>query len=144
MAGAKIPLDLGRFWILQALSTAVIMLPVILNITILLRFISGVPLFKKSALKKYGSTPEYQDYLARTRLLVRWPPKSNSSNSGASTAKIPTVANLSDKEFTGRWKHAIFIKAVVLPRRLQEGCPALWQGGLFYPRATVRPSITDS
>jgi len=74
-----------------------------LYISILLRFVSGVPLLEKSAQKKYGSSPEYQDYVERTSLLILWPPKSKSSNSGVSTAKIPTIAALSDEEFVGRW-----------------------------------------
>ncbi len=74
-----------------------------LYISILLRFVSGVPLLEKSAQKKYGSNPEYQEYVARTNLLIPWPPKSESSNSRASTANIPTIESLSDEEFAGRW-----------------------------------------
>ena len=74
-----------------------------LYITILLRFVSGVPLLEKSAHKKYGSNAAYQEYVARTNLLFPWPPKSEISNPRASTAKIPTVERLSDEEFAGRW-----------------------------------------
>jgi len=74
-----------------------------LYITILLRFVSGVPLLEKAALKKYGSLPEYKDYAAATNLLFPWPPKSKSVNARKSTASIPAIASLSDDEFDGRW-----------------------------------------
>lgn len=74
-----------------------------LYITVLLRFVSGVPLLEKSARGKYGANPEYQEYVARTSLLVPWPPKSKSSNAKTSTASISTVESLSDEEFAGRW-----------------------------------------
>jgi steroid 5-alpha reductase family enzyme len=42
-------------------------------ITLLLRFISGVPLLEKAAQKKYGHLPEYQTYLKSTRMLLPLP-----------------------------------------------------------------------
>uniref|UniRef100_A0A7S2PWM4 Steroid 5-alpha reductase C-terminal domain-containing protein n=1 Tax=Zooxanthella nutricula TaxID=1333877 RepID=A0A7S2PWM4_9DINO len=42
----------------------------------LLRFVSGVPLLQKAAKAKYGGDPKYLQYVARTSLLVPWPPKS--------------------------------------------------------------------
>ncbi len=44
-------------------------------ITLLLRFVSGVPLLEKSAQKKYGQSPQYQAYKKRTRLLLPLPGK---------------------------------------------------------------------
>lgn len=44
-----------------------------LFISLMLRFVSGVPLLEKSAFKKYGHLPEYSAYLDQTRLLVPWP-----------------------------------------------------------------------
>lgn len=44
-----------------------------LFISFMLRFVSGVPLLEKSAAKKYGHFPEYQEYLSRTRLLIPLP-----------------------------------------------------------------------
>lgn len=86
---------------LQGIEQVAILGP--LYITILLRFVSGVPLLEKSAKEKYGSNAEYQAYVDRTNLLFPWPPKSASSNPRASTAKIPAVRELSDAEFAGRW-----------------------------------------
>ncbi|MEN6491294.1 MAG: DUF1295 domain-containing protein [Rectinema sp.] len=74
-----------------------------LYITILLRFVSGVPLLEKTASGKYGSLPEYKDYVSSTHLLFPWPPKSKSANARSSTASIPTIGSLSDEEFAGRW-----------------------------------------
>lgn len=74
-----------------------------LYITILLRFVSGVPLLEKQAAQKYGSLPEYQEYTASTNLLFPWPPKSKSTSAGKSTASIPSIDLLSDEEFAGRW-----------------------------------------
>jgi len=42
----------------------------------LLRFVSGVPMLQKAALKKYGNDPSYQAYIARTNLLFPWFPRS--------------------------------------------------------------------
>lgn len=42
-------------------------------ITLLLRFVSGVPMLEKSARKKYGHLPEFQTYLRSTRLLLPLP-----------------------------------------------------------------------
>jgi steroid 5-alpha reductase family enzyme len=40
---------------------------------LLLRFVSGVPLQEKQAMSRWGDTPEYKEYLARTNLLVPLP-----------------------------------------------------------------------
>ncbi|MDA1079572.1 MAG: DUF1295 domain-containing protein [bacterium] len=44
-------------------------------IALLLLFVSGVPLLEKSADKKWGSNPKYQDYKKRTSVLILWPKK---------------------------------------------------------------------
>lgn len=44
-----------------------------LFITLMLRFVSGVPLLEKSARQRFGHLPAYQAYRARTRLLVPLP-----------------------------------------------------------------------
>jgi steroid 5-alpha reductase family enzyme len=43
-------------------------------ITLLLLFVSGVPLLEKSADAKYGSDPAYQEYKRRTSIFVPLPP----------------------------------------------------------------------
>lgn len=45
-------------------------------ITLLLLFVSGIPLLEKSAEKKYGGNPLYRSYRDRTSLLIPFPPKS--------------------------------------------------------------------
>jgi steroid 5-alpha reductase family enzyme len=47
-------------------------------ITLLLLFVSGVPLLEKSAEEKHGKNPEYQAYKARTSLFVLMPPRKES------------------------------------------------------------------
>jgi steroid 5-alpha reductase family enzyme len=47
-----------------------------LFITLMLLFVSGVPLLEKKADNKYGKNPDYQSYKARTNLFVPWFPKS--------------------------------------------------------------------
>jgi steroid 5-alpha reductase family enzyme len=42
-------------------------------VMLLLRFVSGVPLQEKQANVRWGTTQEYQDYVARTNLLVPLP-----------------------------------------------------------------------
>lgn len=42
-------------------------------ITLLLLFVSGVPLLEKSADKKWGDNPKYQEYKRKTSVLVLWP-----------------------------------------------------------------------
>jgi steroid 5-alpha reductase family enzyme len=42
-------------------------------IALLLLFVSGVPLLEKSADKKWGDNPEYQEYKRKTSVLVLWP-----------------------------------------------------------------------
>jgi steroid 5-alpha reductase family enzyme len=44
-------------------------------ITVLLLFVSGIPLLEKSADAKYGADPAYQDYKRRTSLFVPWLPR---------------------------------------------------------------------
>ncbi|MDA3850124.1 MAG: DUF1295 domain-containing protein [Spirochaetaceae bacterium] len=44
-------------------------------ITLLLLFVSGIPLLEEAADKKYGEKKEYRDYKAKTSLLILWPPK---------------------------------------------------------------------
>ncbi len=44
-------------------------------ITLLLLFVSGVPLLEKSAEEKHGKNPEYQAYKRRTSLFVLMPPR---------------------------------------------------------------------
>jgi steroid 5-alpha reductase family enzyme len=44
-----------------------------LFVMLLLRFVSGVPLQEKQANARWGTTQEYQDYVARTNLLVPLP-----------------------------------------------------------------------
>jgi len=46
-----------------------------LFITLLILFVSGVPLLEKSADAKYGSRKEYLDYRERTSLLIPWFPR---------------------------------------------------------------------
>jgi steroid 5-alpha reductase family enzyme len=47
-----------------------------LFITLLLLFVSGIPLLEKKAEKKYGDNPDYQRYKDRTNLFIPWFPKS--------------------------------------------------------------------
>ena len=47
-----------------------------LFITLLLLFVSGIPLLERSADEKYGSDPAYRDYKRRTSILVPLPPRS--------------------------------------------------------------------
>ncbi len=44
-------------------------------ITILLLFVSGIPLLEKSADAKYGSDPAYREYKRRTSIFIPFPPK---------------------------------------------------------------------
>jgi steroid 5-alpha reductase family enzyme len=44
-------------------------------LTLLLLFVSGVPLLEKSADAKYGSDPAYQEYKRRTSLFLLLPPR---------------------------------------------------------------------
>jgi steroid 5-alpha reductase family enzyme len=46
-----------------------------LSLTLLLLFVSGVPLLEKSAEAKYGKDRDYQDYKRRTSLFVPLPPR---------------------------------------------------------------------
>ncbi|MEQ2248278.1 hypothetical protein ILYODFUR_017590 [Ilyodon furcidens] len=39
----------------------------------LLRYVSGIPILEKQALKKWGSEPAFQDYIKNTPLLWPWP-----------------------------------------------------------------------
>jgi steroid 5-alpha reductase family enzyme len=44
-------------------------------LTLLLLFVSGVPLLEKSAEKKYGKDPAYREYKRRTSLFIPLPPR---------------------------------------------------------------------
>jgi steroid 5-alpha reductase family enzyme len=46
-----------------------------LFITLLLLFVSGIPLLERSADEKHGDDPEYVDYKRRTSILVPLPPR---------------------------------------------------------------------
>jgi steroid 5-alpha reductase family enzyme len=46
-----------------------------LYLTLLLLFVSGVPLLEKSADKKFGSDPLYREYKRRTSIFIPLPPK---------------------------------------------------------------------
>jgi steroid 5-alpha reductase family enzyme len=43
-------------------------------ITVLLLFVSGIPLLEQSADRKYGNDPAYQEYKNRTSLFIPWLP----------------------------------------------------------------------
>ena len=45
-------------------------------ITLLLLFVSGIPLLERSAEAKYGDDPAYREYKRRTSILVPLPPRS--------------------------------------------------------------------
>ena len=45
------------------------------SLTLLLLFVTGVPLLEKSAEKKYGADPEYQEYKKRTSMFLLLPPR---------------------------------------------------------------------
>lgn len=59
--------------VLHGAAFAVVIGPVF--ITLLLLFVSGIPLLEKSADEKYGSDPAYRDYKRRTSILVPLPPR---------------------------------------------------------------------
>ncbi len=44
-------------------------------ITLLLLFVSGIPMLERSAEEKYGSDPAYREYKRRTSILVPLPPR---------------------------------------------------------------------
>ena len=58
---------------LHGAAFAVVIGPVF--ITLLLLFVSGIPLLEKSADKRWGGEPEYEAYKARTSVLVPRPPR---------------------------------------------------------------------
>jgi len=58
---------------LDGASFAVVIGPVF--ITLLLLFVSGIPLLERSAEAKYGDDPLYRDYKRRTSVLVPLPPR---------------------------------------------------------------------
>ncbi len=59
---------------LHGAAFAVVIGPVF--ITLLLLFVSGIPLLERSAEAKYGDDPAYRDYKRRTSILVPLPPRS--------------------------------------------------------------------
>ncbi len=58
---------------LEGAALAVVVGPVF--ITVLLLFVSGIPLLERSADDKYGDDPAYRDYKRRTSILVPLPPR---------------------------------------------------------------------
>jgi steroid 5-alpha reductase family enzyme len=62
---------------LSGLSYLVVIGPIF--ITVLLLFVSGVPLLEKSAETRHGADPAYQEYKRRTSLLVPLPPRAEGS-----------------------------------------------------------------
>jgi steroid 5-alpha reductase family enzyme len=60
--------------VLHGAAYAVVIGPVF--ITLLLLFVSGIPLLERSADEKYGDDPAYRDYKRRTSILVPLPPRS--------------------------------------------------------------------
>jgi steroid 5-alpha reductase family enzyme len=59
---------------LHGAAFAVVIGPVF--ITLLLLFVSGIPLLERSAEAKYGDDPNYREYKRRTSILVPLPPRS--------------------------------------------------------------------
>jgi steroid 5-alpha reductase family enzyme len=59
---------------LEGAAFAVVIGPVF--ITLLLLFVSGIPLLERSADAKYGDDPAYREYKRRTSILVPLPPRS--------------------------------------------------------------------
>jgi steroid 5-alpha reductase family enzyme len=59
---------------LEGWAYAVVIGPVF--ITLLLLFVSGIPLLERSADAKYGEDPAYREYKRRTSILVPLPPRS--------------------------------------------------------------------
>jgi steroid 5-alpha reductase family enzyme len=59
---------------LEGAAFAVVVGPVF--ITVLLLFVSGIPLLERSADDKYGDDPAYRDYKRRTSILMPLPPRS--------------------------------------------------------------------
>ncbi len=51
-------------------------------ITVLLLFVSGIPLLEKSADAKYGSDPAYREYKRRTSVFIPLPPKRSVKETG--------------------------------------------------------------
>ncbi len=59
--------------VLDGIAFAVVAGPVF--ITLLLLFVSGIPLLERSAEEKYGDDPAYREYKRRTSILVPLPPR---------------------------------------------------------------------
>jgi steroid 5-alpha reductase family enzyme len=59
--------------VLHGVAFAVVIGPIF--ITLLLLFVSGIPLLERSADEKYGDDPAYREYKARTSILVPLPPR---------------------------------------------------------------------
>jgi steroid 5-alpha reductase family enzyme len=60
--------------VLHGAAFAVVIGPIF--ITVLLLFVSGIPLVERSADEKYGSDDAYREYKRRTSILVPLPPQS--------------------------------------------------------------------
>jgi steroid 5-alpha reductase family enzyme len=65
--------------VLHGAAFAVVIGPVF--ITLLLLFVSGIPLLERSADEKYGSDAAYRDYKRRTSILIPLPPRSSGTSS---------------------------------------------------------------
>ena len=59
--------------VLHGVAFAVVIGPIF--ITLLLLFVSGIPLLERSADEKYGDDPAYREYKRRTSILVPLPPR---------------------------------------------------------------------
>ncbi len=67
----------GVFLIIAPALSGVLYITIVgpVSLTLLLLFVSGVPLLEKSADSKYGDSEEYREYKRRTSLFVLRPPK---------------------------------------------------------------------
>ena len=72
-------------------------------ITLLLLFVSGIPLLERSAEAKYGDDPAYREYKRRTSILVPLPPSQLAS---AALAAAPRLPDERETLSTVRWKNA--------------------------------------
>ena len=58
---------------LDGAAYAVVLGPIF--ITLLLLFVSGIPLLERSADARYGDDPDYREYKHRTSILIPLPPR---------------------------------------------------------------------